>query len=85
VTTVISLYQSRLNVVLFVPATTYGCATLGANGVANELFLACLFCDTNVGVHFMKDQGLLCSSMVCCKCGCQLSWCVDTNRKDGLR
>jgi hypothetical protein len=66
VTSVISLYQNRLNVMPFVPATTYGRATLGANGVANELFLACLFCDTNVGVHFMKDQGLLRNSMMCC-------------------
>ena len=85
VTSIISPYQRLLNVMPFVPATTYGRATLGAHDVANELFLAYLFCDTDVGVHFLKDLGLLRSSMVCCKCGCQMSLCFDTNRKDGLQ
>ena len=84
-TTVISPYQHRLNAMPFVPATTYGRATLDANGVANELFLAYLFCDTDVGIHFLKDLGLLRNSMVCCKCESQMSWCIGTNRKDGLR
>jgi hypothetical protein len=26
-----------------------------------------------------------CVSMVCCKCGSQISWCVNTNCKDGYR
>jgi hypothetical protein len=78
-------YQRRLNAMPFVPPTTYGRATPGAIGVANDLFLAYKFCDTNVGIHIMKDLGLLRSSMVCCNCGSQLSWCVDTNCKDGLR
>ena len=37
------------------------------------------------GVQFFKDVGLIPSSMVCCKCGSQMSWCVGTNRKDGYR
>ena len=84
VISVISPYQRRLNAVPFVPATTYGRATPGSNGVANELFLAHLFCNTNFGVYFTKDLRFLRSSMVCCKRGSRMSRCVDTNRKDGL-
>jgi hypothetical protein len=29
--------------------------------------------------------GLIRSAMVCHKCGSQMSWCVDANRKDGYR
>jgi hypothetical protein len=50
----------------FVPATAYRRTTPRANGVANELFLAYLFCDTDVGVHFLKDIGILHRNMVCC-------------------
>jgi len=70
VTSVISAYQHRLNAMPFVPAKTYGRATPCANDVANDLFLTYMFCNTNVGVHFMKDLGLLRSSMV---------YCADTN------
>jgi len=63
----------------------FGRATLGANDVPNKFFLAFLFSDPDVGVHFLKDVGLFRSYMVCCKCGSQMSLCVDTNRKDGYR
>jgi len=66
VTSVISAYLRRLNAMPFVPATTYWRATPYANGAANDLLLAYMFCNTNVGVHFMKDLGLLRSSMVYC-------------------
>jgi hypothetical protein len=29
--------------------------------------------------------GLIKSSMVCCKCGSQISWCFNTNLNDGYR
>lgn len=56
-----------------------------ANGVANKLFVAFLLSNTEVGVQFWKDVGLIRSIMVCCKFGWQMSWCVNTNRKDGYR
>jgi len=59
--------------------------TLDANGVANKLFLTFLFNDPDVSVLFLKDVGQIRSDMVCCKCGSQLSWCGDTNRKDGYQ
>jgi len=59
--------------------------TLGANGVANKLFLTFLFSDPDVSVIFLKDVGQNWSSMVCYKRRSQLSWCCDTNRKDGYR
>jgi hypothetical protein len=82
---VIQIYQQRLNSKTYVPSTTFGRATLGADGVANKLFIAFLFSDPDVGVQLLKDMGLIQSSMVCCKCGSQMSWCVDTNRNDVYR
>jgi len=32
---------------------------------------------------FLKDVGLISNSMLCCKCGSQISWCVDTSVWDG--
>jgi hypothetical protein len=68
-----------------VPPTTYGRATHGADGVANKLLLAFLFANNDVGVQFLRDVGLIRSTMVCHKCGLQMSWCVDANRNDGCR
>jgi hypothetical protein len=53
---------------------------MGANSVPNKLLLAFLFSDPNVGVQFLKDVGLIRRSKVCCKCGFQISWYVDSNR-----
>jgi len=38
----------------YVLSTTFGRATLGANGVANKLFIAFLFSDPDVGVWFLN-------------------------------
>jgi hypothetical protein len=43
VTSVIETYQRRLNSRPYFPSTTFGRATLGANDVANKLFLVFLF------------------------------------------
>jgi len=85
VTSVIRTYQRRLNSKPYVCSTTFSCMTLDANGVANKLFLTFLFNDPDVSVLFLKDVGQIRSDMVCCKCGSQLSWCGDTNRKDGYQ
>jgi len=68
-TSIIRTYQRRLNSKPYVCSTAFGRATLDANGVPNKLFFAFLFNDPDVGVHCLKDVGLIRSSMVCCKCG----------------
>ena len=85
VTSVIRTNERRLNSEPYVCSTAFGRATLGASDVPNKLFLAFLFSDPDVGVLFSKDVGLIRSSMACCKCGFQMSLCVDTNRKDGYQ
>jgi hypothetical protein len=67
------------------PSRAFWQATLVANGVAHILFLAFLFRYLAFGVHFLKDVGLIRNSVMCCKCGYQMCWCVDTNRKDVYR
>jgi hypothetical protein len=39
------------------PSTTLGRETMGANGIANELFIAFLFSDPGVGVHSSPATG----------------------------
>jgi hypothetical protein len=85
VTSVMQTYEWRLNSKPYVCSMTFGRATLGDNGVSNKPFLAFLFSDPHVGVQFLKDLGKIRSGMVCYKCRSQMSWCVDTNRKDGHR
>jgi hypothetical protein len=67
------------------PFRAFWQATLVAKCVAHILFLAFLFRYLAFGVHFLKDGGLIRSSVMCCKCGYQMFWCVDTNRKDVYR
>ena len=68
VTSVIQISKRILNSKLYVCSTTFRRAKLGAKDVPNKLFLAFLFSDPEVGVKFLKDVGLIRSSMVCCKC-----------------
>jgi len=69
VTSVIRLYQQSINSKPYIPSTTFGRATLGADGVASKLFIAFLFSDPDVGIEFLKDVELIQSRMMCCKCG----------------
>ena len=68
ITSVITSYQDRLKGLTNVPATTYGRAVIGEDGVANKLFLAFLFADKEFAVQFLKDTGLLRLSVVCNVC-----------------
>jgi len=76
-TSIIVTYHQRISAKPYVPLTTYGNATLGANGITNKLFIVFFFSDYDLGFQFLKDLGLIPSSMVCCKCGSQMSWFVD--------
>ena len=57
VTSVIPTYGRPLNSEPYVCSTAFGRTTLGTNDVSNKLFLAFLFSDPDVGVHFLKDVG----------------------------
>jgi hypothetical protein len=85
VTYVIRTYERHFNSKPYVCSMTFGRSTQGANGVLIKLFLAFLISDPYVGVSFLNDVGLVRKSMVCCKYGSQMSWCLDTNRKDGYQ
>ena len=62
-TFVIETYQRRFNSRPYVLSTTFGLATLGANGVAKKLFLAFLLSNPEVGIQFLQDVGLIRSSI----------------------
>ena len=85
VTSVIAKYQQRIAAKPYVPATTYGRPTLRANGVPNKLFRVFLFSEHDVGLQFSNDVGLIPSSLVCCRCGSQMSRCADKSVKDQYR
>jgi hypothetical protein len=57
VTSIIATYQQRISAKPYVPATTYGRPTLGANGVPNKLFRVFLFSENDADVQFLKDVG----------------------------
>ena len=45
------------------------------------LILAFLFSNPDVCVHVLKEVQLIRTSRVCCMCGSQMSYCVNTNLK----
>ena len=69
----------------FVPKTSYGRASLGDDGEANKLFLTFLFSDTDLGIQFLKDVGLLRSKVRCNTCGRDMIWCAEPKPKDVFR
>jgi len=69
----------------YVPKSSYGRASLGDDGEANKLFLVFLFSDTDLGIHFLKDVGLLRSKVPRNTCGRDMTRCVEPKRKDGFR
>jgi len=85
VTSVIQTYERHINYKPYVCSTTFGRATLGANGLPNKLIIAFLFSDSDFGVIFLKDLELIRNRIMCRKCGSQMSWYVDANRKAGYR
>ncbi|GFG32769.1 hypothetical protein Cfor_10343 [Coptotermes formosanus] len=85
ITTIVKECQRRLINMPYVPATTYGRAALGKEGVANESFHTFLFSDKEVGVQLLKDVGLLRSKVTCNTCGRDMTWYAEPNRKDGFR
>jgi len=55
VTYVIFTYQHRLTAMPFIPGTSYWCVMLGANGVANKLFLT--FSSATSASSFSRMRG----------------------------
>jgi len=53
---VISTYQRCLMEMLYEPKTSYGRASFGDECEVNKLFLTFLFSNTDLGIHFLKDD-----------------------------
>jgi len=62
VKSVIESYKRRLHERPYVPSTTFGRATMIADGVVNKLSIAFLFNAPDVDFHFSKDVRIIPSS-----------------------
>ena len=82
---VISTNQWSLMEMPYVPKTSYRHVSLGDDGEANKLFLTFLFSDTDFGIQFLKNMGLLHNKVPCNTCGCYMTWCAEPKPKDGFR
>jgi hypothetical protein len=55
VTSVIQAYQQRFYSKPYVPSSTFGRAKLGADDVANKVFIVFLLSETDVDVQFLNE------------------------------
>ena len=85
ITLIIKEYQARLREMPNVPKTSYRLDSLGYCGNANKLFLAILFSDHAIGIHFIKDVGLIRSKVQCNSCGRDMTSYADTSLLYGFR
>jgi hypothetical protein len=69
----------------YVPKISYGRASLGDDGKVKKQFLTFFFSDTDLGIQFFKDVGLLCSKVPCNTCGRDMTWCAEPKLNDGFR
>jgi len=72
-----SEYEARLAACPYVPTCSYGRRMLREDGDPNRLFLAYLFCDDSNAIQYLKDRGLLRSTMKCNSCGRDMTWSAD--------
>jgi hypothetical protein len=66
---VISKYQQRLMEMSFAPRLSFECEGLRTDGDANKSFLTYLFIDMDLGIHFLKDLGMIRHKVKCNTCG----------------
>jgi hypothetical protein len=84
VTCFITTYQNRINEKSYVPSTC-GRATLGDLVFLISLSLHFCCVTTMLASSFLKVVGRIPTSVVYCKCGSQMFWCVDASVKDRYR
>jgi hypothetical protein len=88
VTSVIQIFQRRLNSRPYVPSTTFGCATLAANGVASKLSHSCSATPTSAS-SFLRMwayfQTVRCVVSAGHKCPGASTLIVRTVNDDGVR
>ena len=66
---VVKDYEERLQGMPFVLETSYGSKMLREDDGPNKVFLTFLFCDHDMAIQFLKDMGLLPSTVQCNTCG----------------
>jgi len=72
-----SEYEARLARSDYVPRFSYGRRMLRDDDDPNRFFLMYLFCEEPNAIPFLKDIGLLRSTMKCNSCGRDMTWSAD--------
>ena len=85
IVSVLNEYEERLRRCPHVPRFSYGRPMLRDEGGPNRYFLNYLFCDQSVVIAFLKDIGLLQSTMLCNTCGRDMTWSAASNIPEGFR
>ena len=85
ITSIIQVYQERLNQMRYVPRTSFRQALVGHSGDKNKNFLTFLFSDQVTGIQFLKDVGLILSKVQCNPCGHDMTWYAELSIPDGFR
>jgi len=81
---VTSEYEARLARSDYGAKFSYGRRMLRDDGGPNRFFLMYLFCES-IAIQFLKDIGLLRSTMQCNTCGRDMTWSVDSSISEGFR
>jgi hypothetical protein len=81
---VVKVYQDDMQNRSEIPKGSFGRSLVGDNGSPNQLFFG-LFSDSNRGVKFLQECGLLKREMPCSKCGSNMSLWKSERVIDKLR
>jgi len=79
IVSVVNKYEERLRRCPYVPRFSYGRPMQSDNGGPNRCFLHYIFCDQSVAIAFLKDTGLLRSTMLCNTSGRDMTWSTASN------
>jgi len=83
--TIVKAYQDEMKKRPIVPKGSLGRSVVGADGFPNKLFFGFLFSDSDRGVKFLQEGGLLKREMPCSKCGSNMSLWKSESVIDKLR
>jgi hypothetical protein len=60
---IVAKYEDRLQEMQSVPRLSYGLRLVCTDGAPNRMFLTCLFSHHELAIQFLKDVGLIRSSL----------------------
>ena len=80
-----SEYETRLARSDHVPRFSYRRRMLRDEGGPNRFFLMYLCCEQSITIPFLKDIGLLWSTVQCNTCGRDMTWSSDSSISEGFR